>query len=324
MVAASFSPKTMSPTSSSAGRELLLELQRSSKKQQHGNVGNFGGTSNNINPTNNGHDVLPPYNTKLVRTCLKDLQNSVRALQEEVQASMMDFQDSQNVGESENTAASSATGATPDFSARPSILLHNAMIHRNKRCLLAYHFQRLERIKHLPINSSALLSQEQQKDDRTRTTSTNASNSNPNQQGNTHLHPTEQLFQQEYQDLRQRYAQTVFDLNVAPPVAHRIQVRVGRGSAGDAVTRGTSSVFDNSRNRNSNTDDTRNDENERNNNEEGQPRHHHNKVVMLESGTSITLTPGSIFYLPRSDVIEFLNDGTMECLVDDEEGDDGC
>ena len=40
--------------------------------------------------------------------------------------------------------------------------------------------------------------------------------------------------------------------------------------------------------------------------------------VVLESGRNVTLTKGSILYLPKQDVLEFLQDGTMQLLEGEE------
>jgi GINS complex subunit 1 len=90
------------------GRELLLELKRTS------------------DPGANAPS-LPPYNDVLVANALQDLSLHVQALQDQAEA---------NSGSSK-----------PSMEVRPSILLQNAAIQRNKRCLLAYHKVRLDRIK---------------------------------------------------------------------------------------------------------------------------------------------------------------------------------
>mmetsp|Transcript_34515 Transcript_34515/g.99382 ORF Transcript_34515/g.99382 Transcript_34515/m.99382 type:complete len:225 (-) Transcript_34515:128-802(-) len=40
--------------------------------------------------------------------------------------------------------------------------------------------------------------------------------------------------------------------------------------------------------------------------------------VVLESGRAVTLIRGSVLYLPRQDVLEFLKDGTLECIEGEE------
>lgn len=98
------------------GRDLLLEVSRSSKT-----------SASSTEP------ALTAYNDETVRNCLQDLKLHVTALQDQVEA----------------VSSSGGTSSTdkPSVQVRPSILLQNAAIQRNKRCLLAYHVQRMHRIK---------------------------------------------------------------------------------------------------------------------------------------------------------------------------------
>jgi GINS complex subunit 1 len=212
-------------TFSSAGRELLLELKRSS----NGNKATH----------------LPSYNVKLVRACFQDLHRSVQLLGEEVTAI-----DTANTNkENDNDDGDTANSKKPSMSSRPSILFHNASIQRHKRCLLAYHANRMEWLK----NSASM-------------------NNNNTDSSTTNAPETE--FTKDYQDLRSAYAAAVFELNILPPTSHMVQVRVLQ--------------------------------------ELGE--------VVLESGSSVTFSKGSWLYLPRSDVLEFLQAGSLE-LMDGEEVD---
>jgi GINS complex subunit 1 len=202
----------------SAGRELLLEL----KKQ-----GNH----------------LPAYNTKLVRACFHDLQQSVHSLQQEVQAV------AGNNGNNSNDNSNDGNDK-PSMASRPSILFHNASIQRHKRCLLSYHKHRMELLKH---------------------------HNDDDKQGGEEIpltNPQEVEFAKDFQDLRASYATAVFDLDLVPPTSHMVQVRVLRDL----------------------------------------------QQVVLESGRSVSFTKGSWLYLPRSDVLEFLQAGVLE-LMDGEEVD---
>jgi GINS complex subunit 1 len=210
----------------SAGRELLLELKRQ-------------GTH------------LPAYNTKLVRACFHDLQQSVHSLQQEVQA----VAGNTNTANDDANANADANKDKPSMASRPSILFHNASIQRHKRCLLAYHKHRMELLKQ----------------------------HNGNNGDGGHKHPHEEIpltnateveFAKEFQDLRASYASAVFDLDLVPPTSHMVQVRVLRDL----------------------------------------------QEVVLESGRSVSFTKGSWLYLPRSDVLEFLQGGVLE-LMDGEEVD---
>lgn len=90
------------------GRDLLLELKRA-----------------RANDHKSSSSVVPPYNDRLVRECLQDLQLHVQALQDQVDAQ---------------------GGEKPSLNVRPSLVLQNAAIGRNKRCLLAYHKVRADRL----------------------------------------------------------------------------------------------------------------------------------------------------------------------------------
>jgi len=113
------------------GRELLLELKRTSADPSGGG-GCDGSTS--VCP------ALPVYNDVTVANCLQDLKLHVQALQDQIKASEQARDSSSSGGD---------PSSKPSMSVRPSILLQNAAIQRNKRCLLTYHAVRLQRIKHL-------------------------------------------------------------------------------------------------------------------------------------------------------------------------------
>jgi GINS complex subunit 1 len=207
----------------SSGRELILELKRSTGNR---------GLASSSEP-----QYLVPYNVKLVRECFQDLNRSFQSLSDEMQA--MSQADEDEDDESNHK---------PSMNARPSILFHNASIQRQKRCLLAYHKNRMDRIKDLSISQKSDLSF-----------------------NNAH----ESEFSSEYQDLRESYAAAVFDLEILPPTSHMVQVRVLDNSLGQ---------------------------------------------VVLESGRSVNFCKGSSLYLPRTDVLEFMQSGSLE-LCDGEEVD---
>mmetsp|Transcript_24253 Transcript_24253/g.57126 ORF Transcript_24253/g.57126 Transcript_24253/m.57126 type:complete len:241 (+) Transcript_24253:247-969(+) len=102
-----------------SGRELLLDLKRSTARNALGGGGQA--------------TTLPAYNHKLVQACFRDLHRTAREL--ELKARLHGG----NGGD--------GGGGKPSMSARPSILLHNTAIQRSKRCLLAYHHHRMEIIK---------------------------------------------------------------------------------------------------------------------------------------------------------------------------------
>ena len=179
-----------------SGRELLLDLKRSTARNALG-----GGDNKNSIPT------LPTYNHKLVQACFRDLHGTAREL--ELKARVYG-----------NNNNNDGTSSKPSMSARPSILLHNVAVQRNKRCLLAYHHHRMEIIKSIQrakglennsidnaiAASSALIS-------------TNAE---------------EVAFARDYATLREAYSSKVFELDLLPPTSHMLQVRVLR-EAGQVV-----------------------------------------------------------------------------------------
>ena len=103
----------------SRGRELLLDLKRS--------------------------DWLPAYNEECVRSTLQEIHSHTEELTVLVRAS--------------NRRASSggAAAAGPAIENRPSLILHDAAIRRNKRCLLAYHAHRIDKLRILRWETSGNL-----------------------------------------------------------------------------------------------------------------------------------------------------------------------
>lgn len=164
------------------GRNLLLELKRSEP-------------SSHLD--SNTASTIPPYNDLLVGNALQDLQLHCKALEDQVKAS-----------------GSAEHGGRPSIHVRPSLLLQNAAIQRNKRCLLTYHVVRLRRIQ-----------QELYWKQQTNGSSTSTTN----------LCPAEQDFLDKYQTLLQGYTQavcadTVTDLrahtSMPPQPSDRVIVRV--------------------------------------------------------------------------------------------------
>ena len=115
------------------GRDLLLELKRS--------------------------DWLPPYNEEGVRGTIEEISLHYKEVKDMAQTT-------------ETIAAAAAASLTSKRTAdpkqphqiplqvKPAFLLHEASIQRNKRCLLAYHMYRLEKIQQLRWDSctSSILS----------------------------------------------------------------------------------------------------------------------------------------------------------------------
>jgi GINS complex subunit 1 len=117
-------------------------------------------------------DDISAYNDVTVAACLEDLSLHVQALQDQV------------------TAASSNGDKKASIQVRPSILLQDAAIRRNKQCLLTYHWERLKRIQQVMYW--------QEHND----TSSDDSNNN--------LAPAEQDFLHEYRQLQSSYLQNCF------------------------------------------------------------------------------------------------------------------
>ena len=163
------------------GRDLLLELKRA-----------------RANDHKSSASVVPPYNDRLVRECLQDLQLHVQALQDQVDAQ---------------------GGEKVSVNVRPSLVLQNAAIGRNKRCLLAYHKIRTDRLMAAYWDNSFT-------DD-----------------AKTNLSPAEEEFYSSYEQLCLDYASMLRlpnpDLrsygNHPPQPLSKVQVQVMRSSDGPIV-----------------------------------------------------------------------------------------
>mmetsp|Transcript_22611 Transcript_22611/g.40467 ORF Transcript_22611/g.40467 Transcript_22611/m.40467 type:complete len:212 (-) Transcript_22611:250-885(-) len=103
------------------GRELLLDLKRS--------------------------DWLPSYNEDGVRATLQEINSHTEELTVLVRAANRVNNDAQQQG--------STSG--PAIENRPSLILHDASIRRNKRCLLAYHAYRIDKLRVLRWETSGTM-----------------------------------------------------------------------------------------------------------------------------------------------------------------------
>lgn len=217
-----------------------MELQRHQRNAQK--AGSHGAAS-----------TLPPYNLKLVRESIQDVHTRLKEVELEIQAVQMAAADD----------ADSSSAPKNRFAPKPSILLHDTVVRRHKRCLLAYHHYRAQALQKQVANLSVA-----------------------DEETLSHLtqNAPELEFAKAYHTLRNQYLQTVLppDLNVAltqftstlaPPAATRnVQVRCVKTL--------------------------------------GQ--------VVLESGKAITLTRGTVLYLPTADIWDFLQDGTLQVLEGEE------
>mmetsp|Transcript_3589 Transcript_3589/g.9175 ORF Transcript_3589/g.9175 Transcript_3589/m.9175 type:complete len:212 (+) Transcript_3589:119-754(+) len=103
------------------GRELLLDLKRS--------------------------DWLPSYNEDVVSATLQEINSHTEELTVLVRAANRVNNDTQGEGSS----------GGPAIENRPSLILHDASIRRNKRCLLAYHAHRIDKLRVLRWETSGAL-----------------------------------------------------------------------------------------------------------------------------------------------------------------------
>ena len=109
------------------GRELLLDLKRS--------------------------DWLPAYNEDGVRATLQEISLHTDELTDLVRAA-------NRVSNATTSTSSSAQQQQPGniaIETRPSMILHDASIRRNKRCLLAYHAYRADKLRALRWETAGTL-----------------------------------------------------------------------------------------------------------------------------------------------------------------------
>lgn len=108
------------------GRELLLDLKRS--------------------------DWLPAYNEEGVRSTLQEIYSHTEELTVLVRASSSNNNNRKSsttttTNEDGGGSGGDGAGAGPAIENRPSLILHDASIRRNKRCLLAYHAYRIDKLR---------------------------------------------------------------------------------------------------------------------------------------------------------------------------------
>ncbi|KAG7367501.1 DNA replication complex protein [Nitzschia inconspicua] len=223
------------PLFPSSGRELLLDLKRSVQATGRGGTTGTASSSSSASSSQNKIPVLPTYNSKLVQACFQDLHNSVQELNLAIRAlDRSNFDDEkEDDGDDDNnnndaTKSTRAKGKSNfSMSSRPVILLHSESIERYKRCLLAYHYQRMEIIKEIQR-----LKSDDHDDDGG---GYNEGGSGGGDHGGTtrtsedvsvsaNKHEVE--FARAYARLRNDYSTNVFELNMPPPTSHMVQVRV--------------------------------------------------------------------------------------------------
>lgn len=266
----------------SFGRELLLELKRTDPKS----------STSSSSGSNDGINSIPPYNDRLVSSTLQDLKLHVQALNEQVEAA------SASAASIGNNNSQQQTNRKASMEVRPSLLLQEAAIQRNKRCLLAYHFIRMQRIQQIHYWQTA--------ESVSTATLSNASDgivgNNNNRNKHTtaapiikNLSPAENEFLDTYKHIVSKYVTNVlsppnnFAMNtgivdlrscaVVPPLTmDRVVVRV--------------------------IDETP----------------FHPGPVVLESGQTVSLVAGGTYYLQYNDCETYIRAGSLR-LLDTEEQD---
>ena len=261
------------------GRELVQEC----KNHSNASGGNSGGSEG----WNDRASLLPPYNDEGVRATLQEITWHCDELTIQVE---------------------SLRDGKPSLESRPCLLLHDASIRRNKRCLLAYMNYRADVIRKNPVvyNNLAILQQQQQQqqqqhDDMVNDgissrknsggnsneigSKNNINNSNDDSNRNSRtsgasgkpiLSEAERDFLREYRQLRAGYCDRV-GMEVSherlPPQDQWVQVRVVRPLG---------------------------------------------EIVLSETGSAVRLEEGTIHYLPFQDVEDFLKSGDLR-QIDGEE-----
>ena len=284
------------PTAStSSSRELLLELKRHSGRRRGGSGSGGGGGAS---------AALPPYNLKLVRESLQDIQWHLKEAELEIQAAKAS---SSADGGTTTTATtthppSKTSGGHDRFAPKPSILLHDSIVRRHKRCLLAYHVHRAHALqRHVLVESMR---------SGTGTTGTAGTTGTSHTTTSSFSHLTQNApeldFCRAYDLLQRRYWQSIFpddddddDENIDPTIEHpRPHLKNIYGSSSTLwIPPPSSSTGGNNIQVRCLIDQG---------------------PVVLDSGRSITLTKGSVLYLPKSDVMEWLNNGTLQVLEGEE------
>lgn len=238
------------------GRELLLELKRTDTA-----VATSG---------NDALNSIPAYNDLLVSSALQDLRLHVQALNEQVEAASKSSRDSDD-----------GKPGKPSMEIRPSLMLQEAAIQRNKRCLLAYHLERLKRIQQVHYWQSSSLQPYDDGD----VGDGDGDNSKRNHIKN--LCPAEMDFLEDYNSVVSRYVESLIpsscaidDLRtyaVVPPLTvDRVVVRV--------------------------VDETP----------------FNSGPVVLESGQTANFTIGSTHYLQYTDCESYVRAGALQ-MIDTEE-----
>jgi len=113
------------------GKDLLLDLKRS--------------------------DWLPAYNDENVKAVHSEIKIHFNELNDQAKAAAQVTADRNKRSSSNSNDDDGKKSTSLPMESRPAIVLHETAIRRNKRCLLAYHKYRLDKLKSLCWDTSASL-----------------------------------------------------------------------------------------------------------------------------------------------------------------------
>mmetsp|Transcript_20619 Transcript_20619/g.25496 ORF Transcript_20619/g.25496 Transcript_20619/m.25496 type:complete len:214 (-) Transcript_20619:208-849(-) len=158
-------------------------------------------------------DFLPPYNTEQIRLALQETNLHYRELTTLAKAAQRQRRPAAADDDDDDAAAASSV----ELSIRPAMILHDRAIKRNKRCLLAYHAYRADKLRQLRWETGGVIP--------------------PGVR--PLLSESEMDFWREYDKLIGRYAAAIdCDLmaNLSPPEDDYVEVRVVEEGLGDITT----------------------------------------------------------------------------------------
>lgn len=101
-------------------------------------------------------DFLPTYNEENVRAALAEISHHTDELTDLVRAANRNNNANDGTTNGSNNTTTTTTPQIP-IESRPSMILHDASIRRNKRCLLAYHAYRIDKLRNLRWATSGTL-----------------------------------------------------------------------------------------------------------------------------------------------------------------------
>ena len=111
--------------------------------QSHSPTMNYGTKARDLLLELKSSDFLPTYNEDGVRSALAEITHHTDELTDLVRAA--------------NRNQASTADAQIPIESRPSMILHDASIRRNKRCLLAYHAYRMDKLRNLRWETAGTL-----------------------------------------------------------------------------------------------------------------------------------------------------------------------